>query len=370
LIGRFNKISIVPVESSRTITVFLSRSSLIRFLKTLAQQSVTEFIRDECGPLAAAISYYAIFAIFPLLIFVVAMVSILIRDSNIQDDIVDEILQNIPLSGEEGRNEVKDAVQGVGQTGGGLIGLVSLIGLAWAGSGLFGALRRGLNAAFDDTETKRPFVPQKAIDLALVLGVGLFFIVSIGATAALRIIRNRSAEMGELGDLADGAGLFWDASSYLIPLVFSFFAFVALYTLVPSRVRSPLSIWPGALVGAVAFEATKLGFSFYLENFASYDVLMGSLGAAAGLLFWIYVNANIMLFGAEVAAEYPRVPEAGYEQPQLEGVKRPLRQRAWEAFRGLFVSTKRDARAEPSAEGDAESRPHEISATRRAGPPG
>jgi hypothetical protein len=109
--------------------------------------------------------------------------------------------------------------------------------------------------------------------------------------------------------------------------------------------RSPLDVWPGALIGALAFQAVTLGFSFYLENFTNYDILMGSLGAAAGLLFWIFVNANIMLFGAEVAAEYPRVPARGYKQPVMEGINPPLKERAWEAFRGLFVRRKKaDAR--------------------------
>jgi membrane protein len=242
--------------------------------------------------------------------------------------------------------------------------------MAWAGSSLFGALRKALNAAFDDTESRRAFVPQKAIDLALVLAVSVFFLVSIGATAFLRVVRNSSTELGALGDLADSTGLLWDAASYAIPLMFSFVAFTALYCVVPSRLRSPMEVWPGALFAAVVFEAAKLGFSFYLENFTSYDVVMGSLGAVAAFLFWLYVSANIMLFGAEVAAEYPRVPESGFKQPVMEGLGPPLRQRAWEAFRGLFVRTRNaDARADADDDGEP-GRPRGIAPTGRGAPRG
>jgi len=320
---------------------------VFRFIKTLFQRSAGEFMRDDCGQLAAAISYYALFSLFPLLIFVVAMAGLLIQDRSVQDDIVDEVLKNIPLNEGEGRNSVTDAVRGVADNSKGALGLLGLVGMAWAGSSLFGALRKALNIAFDDAESRRPFVQQKGIDLALLLALAVFFLVSIGATAFLRIVRTNSADLGALGDAAESAGLFWDAASYAIPLVFSSIAFTALYCLVPSRLRSPLEVWPGALIAALMFEIAKLGFSFYLENFTSYDVVMGSLGAVAAFLFWIYVSANIMLFGAEVAAEYPRVPEAGYKQPVMEGLKPPLTQRAWDAVRGLFVRPRKaDARAE------------------------
>jgi membrane protein len=340
---------------------------VFRFTRTLLMQSAREFIRDDCGHLAAAISYYAIFSLFPLLIFVVAIAGLLIQDRGIQEDIVDEVLKNIPLNEGEGRNSVTDAVRGVADYSKGGLGFLALAGMAWAGSSLFGALRKALNIAFDDTESKRPFVPQKAIDLSLLLVLLVFFLASVGATAFLRIVRNNSSELGALGDAAADTGLLWDGASYAIPLVFSFIAFTALYSLVPSRLRSPRELWPGALLASLVFEIAKLGFSLYLENFTSYDVVMGSLGGVAAFLFWIYVSALIMLFGAEVAAEYPRVPETGYKQPTMEGLKPPLTQRAWEAFRGLFVSPRKPAARAEAGEQEAE-RPREAAPTRRGVP--
>ena len=85
-------------------------------------------------------------------------------------------------------------------------------------------------------------------------------------------------------------------------------------------------------------------------------------------LFWLYVSANIMLFGAEVAAEYPLVPEAGYKQPVMEGLKPPLARRAWDAFRGLFVTVRKpDARADVEDEPE-QGRPREIAPTEHGAP--
>jgi len=329
---------------------------MFRFVKTLFQRSAAEYVRDDCGALAASISYYTLFALFPLLIFVVAIAGLLIQDRGVQQDIVDEVLKNIPLNEGEGRDSVTNAVRDVAGTASGALGILGLAGMAWAGSSLFGALRKALNTAFDDREPKRPFFQQKAIDLGLVLALAVFFLASIGATAFLRVVRTNSARLGALGDVADSAGPLWDLASYAIPLVFSVIAFSALYCLVPSRLRSPRDVWPGAVVAALVFEIAKLGFSAYIENFTHYNLVMGSLGAIAVFLLWIYVSANIMLFGAEVASEYWQVPESGYEQPVMGGFKPPLTQRAWEAFRALFVRTRepdvRTTSEEPSPEAE------------------
>ena len=310
---------------------------MFRFIRTLLQRSISEFLRDECSQLAAAISYYGLFALFPLLIFIAGITALFIQSESVQQDIINEVLANIPLDEGEGRDAVTDSVHGVAGPGSGALGFIGLAGMAWSGSSLFGALRRSLNIVFSDTEFKRPFVQQKALDLALVFAVAVFFLISIGATAFLRVVRNNGTELGGLGDAADSAGLLWDAASYAVPLVLSFVAFSALFCVVPSRLRSPRDVWPGALLAALLFEVAKLAFSFYLENFSNYDLVFGSLGAVAAFLFWIYLSANIMLLGAELAAQYPQVPEAGYSQPPMQGMKPPLRQRAWDALRALFV---------------------------------
>jgi len=322
---------------------------MIRFLRTLAQRAAAKFLGDDCPQLSASIAFYVLFSLFPLLIFAVGVTGLFLQGDSVQQDIVDEVLNQVPFDEQDGRSSVEDAVTGVAGPGGGAIGLLGLLGMAWSGSNLFGALRRSLNLIFDDAQFKRPFVQQKLFDLALVLALTLFFLISIGATAFLRIVRSNGAELGSLGDFADANRLLWDAASYGIPLLLSFLAFTVLYCIVPSRLRSPRLVWPGALLAALLFEVAKLSFSFYLENFTSYDVVFGSLGAAAAFLFWVYLSANLVLLGAEVAAQYPQVPRTGYFQPALEGLKLPLHQRAWSALRSLFVSKPPGARGSLTA---------------------
>jgi membrane protein len=322
----------------------------VRFLLTLGRRSVEEFFDDNCSQMAAAISYYVLFSVFPLLIFLVGVLGLLLQDSQLQRDIIDAVLDFIPLSEDEGRDDVTEAVEGVAGVGSGALGLFGLIGMAWSASNMFGIIRRSINTAYD-LDFHRPLVQQKLLDLGMVAGMGAFFLASIAATGFLRVVRQRSEDIPYLGDAAERAGFAWDAASFLVPLALSFIAFTVMYWVVPATKVRPRDVWLGALVAALMFETANFGFSIYLENFSNYGVVYGSLGAVVAFLFWVYLSANILLFGAEVAAEYPRVLRGDYED-----VERPPSKPLWETVRakarGLFVDERKDEEARRSSGGE------------------
>jgi membrane protein len=312
----------------------------VRFLLTLSRRSLEEFFADNCTQMAAAISYYVLFSLFPLLIFLVGVLGLFLQNSGLQEDVINAVLDNIPLSEDQGRNDVTQAVRGVAGVGSGALGVFGLIGMAWSGSNMFGIIRRSLNQAYD-LEYQRPFVQQKLLDLAMVAGLGFFFMVSISATAFLRVVRQRSGDIPHLGDAAEQAGLLWDITSFLMPFVLSFIAFLVMYWIVPATNVRLRDVWPGALLAAALFESGKVGFTIYLQNFGNYDVVFGSLGAVAAFLFWVYLSANILLLGAEVASEYPRVLRGDYAEAKA-GPARPLRETVRARLRGLFVQDGKD----------------------------
>jgi membrane protein len=294
--------------------------------------------------MAAAISYYALFSLFPLLIFMVSIFGIFLQSSSLQKDLIDKVLEFIPLSSDQGRNEVSqaiDAIAGISIP----LSMVGLLGLAWSASALFGAIRTSLNIAWD-IETSRHFVKQKLLDLSMVAGVGVFFLLSIGTTALLRTTQEASSDI--LGPLSSNTAVFWRTIPYLMPAIFSFGAFMVLYRFVPNTPTKTRDIWPGALIAAISFEIIKNGFSFYLANFGRYDVIYGSLGAVVALLFWMYLSAVVLLFGAEVASEYPRVKSGKYDdlwgQSWLLGGGRAKLAEIWEKIRLRLASRERGRR--------------------------
>ena len=97
-------------------------------------------------------------------------------------------------------------------------------------------------------------------------------------------------------------------------------------------------VWPGALVAAVGFEFVKNAFAIYLATFGNYDAVYGSLGAVTAFLFFVFLSANIMLFGAELAAEWPRVIHGHYDASLDRPSSGATRKKVVAAAKSLFVS--------------------------------
>ncbi|HEU0073894.1 MAG TPA: YihY/virulence factor BrkB family protein [Dehalococcoidia bacterium] len=308
----------------------------LRQLRILAVRTVQEFGHDNCSQMAAAISYYVLFSLFPLLIFSVGILGVALQDSKLQEDLVDVVLDYIPLSEDEGQNDVAQAVRDIAGTGSGAVGLLGLIGMAWSGSNLFGVIRRSLNLAYD-LDVHRPIVRQKLLDLTMVVAFAPLVIASLAGTAAIRYARETSDDIPILSEASQTFSLVWDVLPLLIPAALSFVAFVFLYWVVPATRVKVRDVLLGAGIAAILFEFAKVAFAIYVANFSNYNVVFGSLGAVVAFLFWVYLSANIMLLGAEVAAEYPRVMRGDYDLPKdrLAKPKRPPRERAREFLIGL-----------------------------------
>jgi len=275
----------------------------------LAVRVLQAFGEDRCSHMAAAISYYALLSLFPLLILLVSLLGIFLRSSSLQQDLVNQVLDILPLTQDKGADEVRQAVRTIAGVSVPLT-IVGLLGLAWSASAMFGAIRSSLNAAWG-SGSRRSLLRQKLLDLAMMAGFGAFFLLSIGATALLRATQEASSDL--LGPLSNSSLFFWRAVSFAAPALLSLGAFAALYRFVPSAPVKTSGVWAGAAAAAFLFELAKNGFSFYLANFGRYDLVYGSLGAVVTFLVGLYLSAAVLLFGAEVAAEYPKVMSGGYD---------------------------------------------------------
>jgi membrane protein len=269
-------------------------------LRVLAR-STSNFIEDRGTHMAAAISYYGLFSLFPLTLLAVAIFGIVLRSPTVQSRVLDEILTQLPIDpGNQG--SIQSALQNAASLGP-TLSIVSLLGAIWTAGALSASIRSALNVIFQ-APRNRPLVRGKMIDYALIPVIGLPFLGGIVVTTGWRIAQHRVAE---LPFVQDRLLWLWELGVFLIPLALSFFAFLLLYWMVPNRRVRFRYAWGGALLAAVLFEGLKVGFAYYLADFASYDVVYGPLSSVIVLLFWVYLTANITLFGAEVAAETPHV---------------------------------------------------------------
>jgi hypothetical protein len=188
-------------------------------------------------------------------------------------------------------------------------------------------------AAAWDVEDPRPPLLGKLVDLLLVFGFGLAATLSLALSLLVRLSTSFADSAAEL--LGTGAPLTlvgWAGG--LAPVALSLAIFALLFRLVPARATTLRDTWPGVLFAAAGFEAAKGGFSFYLEHFARYDAVYASLGSVIAFLVFVWIAANVLLLGAEVASEHGRMRDEPPEPPE-DGP--PLKARVARGLRGLVV---------------------------------
>ena len=263
---------------------------------SLLSRTWHKFGEDHCALLAAAISYYVLFSFIPLVTFLIAIFGFVMRDPQLQQNAVERVLQLMPLQAGSGDNLVLDSIRNVSRQSGTLT-VIGLIGLIWASSGIFGAIRDALNIAWG-AKGKRGFLMDKLLDLGAVLGLGLLFGISLAGTVVLHSLQTLSAQQS--GMLQSGLTVV----GLLLPAVVSFVAFLLLYRYVPNVRHGVGDVWPGAVLAAILFEIVKHGFAFYVAHFNRYQALYGALGAVMLFMLWTHLSSIILLIGAEFASAF------------------------------------------------------------------
>lgn len=323
----------------------------------LTKRAVEKFFEDGCPQRAAAISYYALFSLFPLAILAVAGLGLVVDDAAARERVIQTVLDQLPLQEGQGRREIDSLLQEVTDQGG-AFSVVGGLGLLFAASGVMGAIRHALNAAWNVDEPRAP-VTGKLLDMVLVLGFGILVAASFVLTLAVRLTDAITDHLGDIGAVLDAVV---QQGVRLLPAVLALVTFAVLFRVVPASRPGWRDSWPGVLVAAGGYEVAKAGFSFYLENFARYGTVYASLGTAVAFMAFIFVAANVALLGAEAASEWPSVRDGEIDEQEDDEPDEPLRERIRRVLRGLFVRPGRTA----SGAGPGAARPANRDAPRAA----
>lgn len=301
-------------------------------LLRLTGRTISKLLEDDGPQLAAAIAYRVLFSIFPLVIVLSGIFGIVVRATGVRADVVDAVVRNVPLdaSGEESLRKLLEGATG----GDSAVGLVAFVGVVWAASGMMAAIRSALNRAWD-VEDPRPFLRGKLVDVALVFAAGLGVLASLALTIAARALGGTLARAGVPAD----SGWAQVAIGALVPLALAFGVTLFLYRAVPAAEVRLEDAWPAALGTAVAFVGAQNLFAVYVDNFANYNAIYGSLGAVIAFMFFVYLASLVFLVGAQAAAALPHVraeqraadPDAADGEPFLLQAKRLLK--------GLWIRT-------------------------------
>jgi membrane protein len=248
---------------------------------------------------AAGLAYYAFFSLFPLLIALVAVGSSVLKREQVYQQTVMFVSQAFPASQELIVRNVQRILELRGA-----VGIFGLIGLLWSATGAFAILARNINRAWRKAEP-RSFLESRLVAIGMAGILACFLVLSLFSTTIASLLPRLETPLW--GSVSIYETSLWAVLSRSVPWFFSFSMFLALYRWTPSAdVRWKAAV-VGALIAALAWELVKGGFTWYLGiGLVRYELVYGSLGTVAALLFWIYISSYITLFGAHLSATVGR----------------------------------------------------------------
>lgn len=292
------------------------------------ERTIAEFLDDHCAQYASSIAYHVLFSIFPLAIMVAAVFAIVVQSTGTQASVVDTIVGYVPLS-PSGDASLRRLL--LGATGNlSALGLLGIVGVVYAASGMMASIRLALNEAWDVVEY-RPFLKGKLVDLGLVFAAAGLALATAGVTVAVRLVGGDTRDSGStLG--ASWAGWFL---GIVVPLATAFGVVLFLYRVVPAAEVRLADAWPAALFVACSFVLLENLFALYVEHFASYNAVYGSIGAVIAFMFFVYLSSLAFLLGAEAASEWPHVRERLADGADEQGP--PLSVQVKQIVKGLWA---------------------------------
>lgn len=260
----------------------------------LAKDTFKGFLGDEAPWKAAALAYYTVFAMPPLLVILLEIASAIWDPIEVRRALTGEFQA---LMGQDVAGQIETMITTAEQRtrGSGFRVVLGVLGLLFGATGAFVSLQSALNQAWDvEPDPKRGgirnFVTKRVLSLGMVLGIAFLLLVSLALTSVLS-----AAGRALLGDLAETVAL---AIEFVVSFAVISFLFAAIFKVLPDVSVSWRDVWVGGVATAGLFVVGKFLIGLYVGK-SNPGNAFGAAGALAVLLVWIYYAAIIVLLGAE-----------------------------------------------------------------------
>jgi membrane protein len=271
------------------------KKGILNFIKTCVEHWLGE------GPfqLAAALAYYTLFSLSPLLIILTAIVGALAGEATAQTYIYNSISG---LVGVQSARAVMEMMQKAHHENGGVLAtIIGVTVLLFGAGGVVGQLQSSLNTIWG-VETNShsgiwPIIRARFISYAMLLAIGFLLLVSLMVTTAV------SALSDYLKTLLPAVGAVWPAVDILISFGFVTVLFALIYKFLPDVKIAWRDVWVGAALTALFFSVGKLLIGLYLAK-SAVSSTYGAAGSLVTVLLWVYYSSLVFFFGAEVTRVY------------------------------------------------------------------
>ena len=288
----------------------------------VVKRTVKEFQDDNLMDWAAALTYYAVFALFPGLIVLVALLGVFGQYPDTFNAMLDIVRQVAPASAVDAIATPLESVIREKGTAGTALGF-GLLAAIWSASGYIGAFMRAANIVYE-VEEGRPFWKLRPLQIV----VTIVMVIMLALVAVALVVTGPIAEaVGNVIGLGDLAVTIWSIAKWPVLIIVVMGMFAALYYVSPN-VKQPHFRWisPGGIFAVLLWIVASVGFGFYVANFSSYDKTYGSLAGPVILLLWLWISNIALLLGAELNAEIERERELEGGLPAEERLQLPPRQ--------------------------------------------
>ncbi|MEJ7832752.1 MAG: YihY/virulence factor BrkB family protein [Nocardioides sp.] len=267
----------------------------------VVRKTVREFSGDQCTDLAAALTYYAVLALFPAVVALTSLLGLVGQGTSATESVLD-------ILGDLGAGSMVDTVRepllavSRSETAG-LTFVLGLAGALWSASGYVGAFGRAMNRVYEVGEGRPVWKLRPAMLLLTVV-----LVVLVAAALLALVVSGQLAEsVGNALGLGSTTVAVWDIAK--LPVVLGVVVvIVALLYYVTPNIKQPSFRWVsvGAVLAILMWVLLSVAFGFYVANFSSYDKTYGALGGAIAFLLWLWLTNISLLFGAELDAELER----------------------------------------------------------------
>jgi membrane protein len=292
-----------------------------RSWKFILRKTLREFSDDQCANLAAALTYYAVLALFPAMLALVSLLGLVGQGRQGTGALMDAVRDVAPSAADTIGGVVDQLTQ---SSASGITLIIGLAGAVWSASGYVGAFGQALNRIYEIREG-RPFWKLRPIMLLItVIAIVLVALVAIGLVVSGPIAQTIGSAIG----LGDTAVTVWNIAKWPVILAVVITIVAILYYATPN-VKQPKFRWIsiGAAIAVVTWILASVGFGFYVANFSSYNKTYGSLAGVIVFLLWLCITNLALLFGAELDAEIERGRELQAGLPSEDDIQLPLRDR-------------------------------------------
>jgi membrane protein len=266
----------------------------------ILRQSAAKWMEDKAPTLGAALAYYTVFSLAPLLIIAISIAGFVLGEEAAKGQIFEQLRI---LIGDQGARSIQDVVQSANARPAaglfaGIMGVVTLIGGA---SGVFGQLQTSLNIIWG--VEPRPglgitgFLKNRFLSFSFILAIGFLLLVSLLLSAAITFISKW------VGGISTTTELLVQCINIVLSLGVTTMLFALIFKYLPAAKIAWRDVWVGAVLTAVLFSIGKFGLGIYLGA-SSVGSSFGAAGSLILLLVWVYYSSQILFFGAEFTQVY------------------------------------------------------------------